>query len=175
MKKLLAVIMLFLTVALATACTAEELEPEPEPPTHPDVTSVFTERSEGMFHFTVTISSEYDSEERFADAFRVRSTDGDEYAVRELGRHHADEQPFTRELGEVEIPEEVTVVVIEGRDSDNGWGGETIEVDLSEISTGSGGSASLQLEASDTFDYQAYSKPTGGVAVGSFTSVNVTS
>ncbi|QSB05615.1 hypothetical protein [Natronoglycomyces albus] len=141
MKKLLWVTVLFLTVAVSGACVSETPEPEPEPPSHPTVTDVYVERSGGTYLFTVTVSSEYDSTDRWADAIRVRSASGEEYGVRELGRHHADEQPFTRQITDVEVPDDVTVVIVEGRDSKNGWGGQSVEVDLTEISSGRGGAA----------------------------------
>jgi hypothetical protein len=112
------------------ACTSDP-EPEPEPdPDFPDVVDVVHERVSGEYTFTVTLSSPYDSPERYADAFRIVGPDGTEYGVRELAHHHADEQPFTRRLDGVAIPDDVVLVIVEGRDSANGWGGETVEVEL---------------------------------------------
>ncbi len=45
--------------------------------------------------------------------------------MRELAHDHAVEQPFTRSLPDVALPEVVTEVVVEARDSRNGWGGRT--------------------------------------------------
>ncbi len=91
----------------------------------PDVIAVtHTPGPEGVT-FDVTISSPYDTPERYADAFRVRSPSGEVYGVRELAHDHAGEQPFTRSLPDVALPEVVTEVVIEARDSSNGWGGRT--------------------------------------------------
>jgi hypothetical protein len=50
--------------------------------------------------------------------------------VRVLTHPHANEQPFTRSLDGVEIPQEVDRVVVQGRDLINGWGGVTAEVEL---------------------------------------------
>jgi hypothetical protein len=55
----------------------------------------------------------------------VRSPQGEVYGVRELAHDHAVEQPFTRSLPDVALPEVVTEVVVEARDSRNGWGGRT--------------------------------------------------
>lgn len=52
------------------------------------------------------------------------------YGIRDLLHDHADEQPFTRSLGGVEIPEDTGTVVVEARDLVNGWGGATMVVDL---------------------------------------------
>lgn len=97
---------------------------------YPDVIGVEVTAGAESHSFDVTISSPYDTPERYADAFRVVGDDGTVYGIRELLHDHANEQPFTRSLGGVEIPDTVETVTIEGRDQVYGWGGETIEVDL---------------------------------------------
>lgn len=78
-----------------------------------------------QYAFDVTISSPYDSPQRYADAFRVRSVDGTVHAVLELGHDHAAEQPFTRTLRGVQLPPSTAEVVVEARDLQYGWGGGT--------------------------------------------------
>jgi hypothetical protein len=98
---------------------------------YPDVIEVEVARSgEGGYRFDVTISSPYDTPERYADAWRVKGPDGTVYGVRELLHDHSSEQPFTRSLDGVEIPADVTKVTVEARDLENGWGGETLEVTI---------------------------------------------
>ncbi len=87
---------------------------------------------DGTWRFDVTISSPYDSPERYADAWRVLGPDGVEYGIRVLTHDHASEQPFTRSQGGIAIPSTVQVVTIEGRDLTNGWGGPTYELSLPE-------------------------------------------
>ena len=102
---------------------------DPESQLYPDVVDVeVTEESEGTYRFDVTLSSPYDTPERYADAWRVKGADGTVYGVRELLHDHANEQPFTRSLDGVEIPGDVDEVTIEGRDLENGWGGETMKI-----------------------------------------------
>lgn len=97
----------------------------------PDVIDAVAEQSpDGTWRFDVTISSPYDSPERYADAWRVLGPDGTELGVRVLTHDHANEQPFTRSLSGVEVPDGVETLVIEGRDLANGWGGQTFELDL---------------------------------------------
>lgn len=96
----------------------------------PDIVDVAVTGSAPTFSFAVTVSSPYDSPERYADAFRVRGEDGTVYGVTELTHDHATEQPFTRSLSGVTLPAEVTSVVVEGRDQANGWGGGTQTVDV---------------------------------------------
>lgn len=82
------------------------------------------------FDFDVTISSPYDTPQRYADAFRVTGKDGAVYGERILLHDHASEQPFTRDLYGVKIPPRVSVVVIQARDQRFGYGGKSIEVAL---------------------------------------------
>lgn len=98
----------------------------------PDVIAVdVSPGGDGTYRFDVTISSPYDTSERYADAWRIKDNEGSVYGVRELFHDHASEQPFTRSLTGVEIPGDIERVIVEGRDLVNGWGGETMEVPLS--------------------------------------------
>lgn len=77
----------------------------------------------GAWRFNVTVSSPYDTPQRYADAWRVVDPDGNELGIRILAHDHANEQPFTRSQSGIVIPDEVTEVTIQGRDLINGWGG----------------------------------------------------
>jgi hypothetical protein len=97
----------------------------------PDVIDATAERAgDGTWTFRVTLSSPYDTPQRYADAWRVSDEDGTVYGVRELAHDHANEQPFTRSLTGVAVPSEVAAVVIEGRDQLSGWGGATFRLEL---------------------------------------------
>ncbi|MGI8633634.1 MAG: hypothetical protein ACR2NA_13975 [Solirubrobacterales bacterium] len=89
-----------------------------------------TEADEGRYDFDVTISSPYDSPERYADGWRVLDPDGEELGAHELAHDHADEQPFTRTQRGVEIPDDLQFVQIEGHDLENGYGGDRLDVEL---------------------------------------------
>ncbi len=88
------------------------------------------ERTGETFSFSVTVSSPYDTPERYADGWRVIGPDGTVYGVHRLAHDHAKEQPFTRTQRGVEIPEGVNEVTVEGRDSEHGYGGNTVTVRL---------------------------------------------
>ncbi len=97
----------------------------------PDIIAVqATPTGENTWRFDVTVSSPYDTAERYADAWRIIGPDGTQYGIRELTHDHASEQPFTRSQSGIVIPAEVTAVIIEGRDLANGWGGGTLEISL---------------------------------------------
>ena len=98
---------------------------------YPDVIAATATRdADGSWQVTATLSSPYDSAERYADAWRVLAPDGTELGIRELTHDHAGEQPFTRSLAGVAIPAGVDVVTVEGRDQISGWGGTTVDVEL---------------------------------------------
>jgi hypothetical protein len=97
----------------------------------PDVLAVKVEpRGVDRFDFDVTISSPYDTPQRYADAFRVSGRDGRVHGERTLLHDHANEQPFTRDLHGVIIPAGVRTVVVQARDRIHGYGGKTVEVSL---------------------------------------------
>jgi hypothetical protein len=106
--------------ALAAALLASPaLAQEPK---FPDVVDVKVQaRGGGVFD---------DTAERYADAFRVVGPDGKEYGVRVLLHDHKDEQPFTRELTGVRVPDGVRQVAVQGRDQGSGYGGKTRTVAL---------------------------------------------
>jgi N-acetylmuramoyl-L-alanine amidase len=109
---------------------ADCIEPDLEQDLYPGVVDVEMSVEAGLFDFQVTISSPYDSADRYADAFRVVGNDGTVYGVHELTHHHANEQPFDQALEGVEIPEGVTEVTIEARDSVYGWGGVVVTLPI---------------------------------------------
>ncbi len=94
----------------------------------PDVLEAELTADGDGYRIAVTISSPYDTPERYADGWRVKTTDGDVLAEHDLAHDHANEQPFTRSRGPFKIPEGVTEVVVEGRDMANGYGGDTVTV-----------------------------------------------
>lgn len=97
----------------------------------PDVTAVeVTGDDDGTYTFDVTLSSPYDSPERYADGWRILDPDGEVLGEMTLGHDHAAEQPFTRSQSGVEIPDGVTEVTVEGHDTDNGYGGGTADAEV---------------------------------------------
>lgn len=96
----------------------------------PDVIDATAEFDGAAWTISATLSSPYDSPDRYADAWRVVGPDGSVYGERILTHDHANEQPFTRSQSGIEIPDEVTEVTIEGRDQISGWGGDTVTITL---------------------------------------------
>lgn len=98
---------------------------------HPDVIAARVQaRDADTFDFDVTVSSPYDTPQRYADGFRVAAGDGTVYGERKLLHDHATEQPFTRDLHGVRIPLHVRSVGLQARDQKFGYGGRTVELML---------------------------------------------
>ncbi len=95
---------------------------------YPDILEAELESSGDAWNVDVTVSSPYDSPERYADGWRVLGQDGDVLGEHELMHDHASEQPFTRTQSGLEIPDGVEEVTVEGRDLENGYGGETVTI-----------------------------------------------
>ena len=85
-----------------------------------------------VYDVVVSISSPYDTPERYADGWRVLDSEGNVLGTHTLLHDHANEQPFTRTQPGLEIPEGVTEITVEGRDLVNGYGGGTLSIDVPE-------------------------------------------
>lgn len=97
----------------------------------PDVIAVKVRASgQNLFDFDVTISSPYDTPGRYADGFRVYTTTNQLLGERKLLHDHQNEQPFTRDLSAVVIPEGLKTVLVQARDQKHGYGGKVVVVTL---------------------------------------------
>jgi hypothetical protein len=87
--------------------------------------------SGSAWSFSVTLSHGDTGWDDYADGWRVVDEAGTELGYRELLHPHVNEQPFTRSLGGVAIPEGTTRVYIEARTNVTGWDAARFPVDLS--------------------------------------------
>lgn len=126
-----------LLAALASAGCASEVEtssPSPSPEAasgqdFPDIVEAELSPEGGeTWSLAVTVSSRYDTPERYADGWRVLAQDGEVLGTHELMHDHAGEQPFTRTQTGLRIPEDVDEITVEGRDLANGYGGDTATI-----------------------------------------------
>lgn len=84
----------------------------------------------GTWRFDVTVAHGDTGWDHYADAWDVLTPDGEVIATRVLYHPHVNEQPFTRSLSGVALPEGLTEVVIRAKDSEHGYGGKEIRVEL---------------------------------------------
>ncbi len=87
-------------------------------------------RAPGLYDFDVTVRSVDRGWDHYADAFEVLAPDGQLLGRRVLLHPHEDEQPFTRDLYGVRIPDEVARVTVRARHKPKGYDGETRTVTL---------------------------------------------
>ena len=118
---------LALAVLLAACSTTAETAPDPG---CANVVAAELRPSDGGFTATVTVASADTGWEKYADAWEVRSLDGDVLGTRTLAHPHVDEQPFTRSLSAIAIPSDVDRVEIAARDSVEGFCGDALVVDV---------------------------------------------
>ncbi len=74
------------------------------------------------YTFSVTLRHGDTGWDDYADGWRVVTGAGEILGTRTLYHPHVNEQPFTRSLSGVEVPEGVTEVFIEARTNVDGWG-----------------------------------------------------
>ncbi len=89
-----------------------------------------TQTGEGNWRFSVTVSSPDTGWDSYADEWQVVGPDGTVLGTRTLHHPHENEQPFTRSLSGVEIPDDVDEVTVRARMNDGGYGGEEMTVPL---------------------------------------------
>lgn len=70
---------------------------------------------------SVTLSHPDAGWDHYADGWEVLTPDGRSLGVRVLGHPHVEEQPFTRTLSGVKIPEGITELRIRTRCNRDGW------------------------------------------------------
>ena len=89
----------------------------------------FEELDDGRYRFDVTLLHDDDGEApSYADWWQVDSVDGQELGRRVLTHAHST-APFTRSHV-LEIPDEITIVIVRGHDMQHGYGGQAMQVNL---------------------------------------------
>ena len=96
-----------------------------------DVVGVEVKReSAGTYRFDVTVAHADEGWDHYADAWDVVAPDGTVLGTRVLLHPHENEQPFTRSLGGVAIPDGIDRVTLRAKDSVHDYGGAEIEATL---------------------------------------------
>jgi hypothetical protein len=84
----------------------------------------------GTYRFDVTLRHEDTGWDHYADAWTINTLDGTLLGTRTLYHPHVNEQPFTRSLSRVAIPDDVSTVLVRGHDSVHGFGGPELRVEI---------------------------------------------
>ena len=118
MRPVLLALALLLAAVPAQAGPADVLEVEAVP------------EAGGTWTFNVTVAHTDEGWSHYADRWEVVAPDGRLLGTRTLLHPHVREQPFTRSLSGVVIPEGVTRVIIRAHDKVHGLGGAEVTVEL---------------------------------------------
>lgn len=86
--------------------------------------------SSGKWRFNVTVAHADEGWDHYADKWDVVAPDGTLLGTRVLHHPHENEQPFTRSLSGVVIPDDVTEVTVRAHDSQHGYDGKPMTVKL---------------------------------------------
>ena len=82
--------------------------------------------TDGTYRFDVTVLHADEGWDHYANAFEIVDEEGRVLGVRTLLHPHTDEQPFTRSLSGVVIPEGLSRVKVRAKDSVHGTGGREL-------------------------------------------------
>ena len=96
-----------------------------------DVISVEVKQTgKNIYRFEVTVRHDDKGWKHYANKWDIVASDGTVLGTRTLYHPHVQEQPFTRSLSGVKIPDGIERVTIRAHDSVHEYGGKTITVDL---------------------------------------------
>jgi len=96
-----------------------------------DVLAVDVKKNSGnTYNFSVTVSHNDADWDHFANKWQIIAVDGTVLATRILHHPHVNEQPFTRSLLGVKLPDGIKSVTIRAYDSVHKYGGKTLTVKL---------------------------------------------
>ncbi len=88
----------------------------------PVVEVVTATKSGGTWSFNVTVRHGDAGWDHYADGWEIAAPDGTQLGYRKLLHPHDNEQPFTRSLSGVEIPQDIGTVIVRAHDSVHEWG-----------------------------------------------------
>ena len=96
-----------------------------------DVVGVTVDQAaNGTYRFDVSVTHADEGWDHYADAWAVVAPDGAVLGERVLAHPHVGEQPFTRSLSGVQIPDGIQKVTLRAHDKVHGLGGAEITVTL---------------------------------------------
>ena len=116
--KLLLIALLSLFVATASAGEADVVDVKAK------------QKNNGSYSFKVSVQHEDEGWDHYANRWEVLSEDGTIIATRVLHHPHVNEQPFTRSMSGIEIPEDLKFVLVRAHDSQHEYGGKVFKVEL---------------------------------------------
>lgn len=117
----------FVRAALSAAVLCSASLAHADPSTIETASAV---RSGETWRISVTLRHPDTGWDHYADGWEVRTPDGAVLGTRVLAHPHVTEQPFTRSLGGVAIPDGVMQVMIHARCNEDGYTGAPFTLSL---------------------------------------------
>lgn len=96
----------------------------------PEIVGVKAEKSGLVWHVDVTIAHPDTGWDHYADGWEVLDKDGNRLGYRLLHHPHVEEQPFTRSLKNLALPDDTVEIFIKSHCSVDGWSDEAVQVEL---------------------------------------------
>jgi hypothetical protein len=96
----------------------------------PVIEAASAQKTSSGWRIDVTLSHPDTGWDHYTDGWRVLTPDGEELGLRSLLHPHEAEQPFTRSLNGVQIPDGLRTVRIQARCNVDGWAEPTMVIDL---------------------------------------------
>ena len=96
-----------------------------------DVVDVSVKQSgKNKYYFSVSVRHADEGWDHYANKWDVVAPDGKVLGTRVLYHPHVEEQPFTRSLSGVNIPDTIDTVTIRAHDSVHQYGGKTVTIEV---------------------------------------------
>ncbi len=92
------------------------------------IVNVEIRKSGDSYRVDVTLRHGDEGWDHYANAWEVLTPDGQTLGLRTLYHPHVEEQPFTRSLSGIKIPDGLSEIVVRASDSVHGWNPETVTV-----------------------------------------------
>ncbi|MBL4810884.1 MAG: hypothetical protein JKX69_00665 [Rhodobacteraceae bacterium] len=96
----------------------------------PQIVSASAQQQSDGWRFDVTLRHPDSGWDHYADGWEILLPDGSSAGLRVLAHPHEAEQPFTRSLGGVTLPEGTQFVRIRARCIRDGWTDDSVVVEL---------------------------------------------
>ncbi|MDA3856871.1 MAG: hypothetical protein PF480_01180 [Roseovarius sp.] len=109
-----------IALMFATAATANE----------PEVLDVKVEKSGMAWRVGVTVEHPDTGWDHYVDSWEVLDKDGNRLGYRVLHHPHVNEQPFTRSLTNLTLPDGTREIFVKAHCSVDGWSGEAVRAEF---------------------------------------------
>ncbi|WP_146590398.1 hypothetical protein [Puniceibacterium confluentis] len=97
----------------------------------PNIEAVMTDKVGMNWRIAVTLRHPDTGWDHYADSWRIEDVHGRVIATRELLHPHVQEQPFTRSLSSVMVPDGVRELFVRARCSVEGWDSVHYRIEMS--------------------------------------------